>query len=184
MATGTTTLPGVFMEVGGIGVLLTGESGIGKSGLGLALIGRGHRLVADDAAEFARVEEGLEGVCPGGLGGFLVVRGLGVLNVRAAYGDAAVKERARLGLIIHLERPPEDGAVEVDPLHPDYRSRRCLGVDVPELRLPLRCDGDPAVLVEAAVRNHVLRRGGYDAVEDFTARQMQRIQTVSSTASE
>jgi len=184
MATGTTTLPGVFMEVGGIGVLLTGESGVGKSGLGLALIGRGHCLIADDVAEFARVDESLEGACPGGLGVFLAIRGLGVMNVRAAYGDPAVKERARLGLIIHLHRPSKEGLGEGDALHPDYRNRRCLGVDVPELRLPLRCEGDAAVLVEAAVRNHALRHGGYDATEDFMARQVQRIRAVSLTAKE
>ena len=168
-----TTIHGVFMEVLGIGVLLAGDSNVGKSELALDLITRGHRLVADDAPEFARIAPDiLQGSCPQLLRGFLEVRGLGVLNIRSMYGDNAMKASKYLRLIINLRHFRELDLDAIDRLHGDIRSREILGIAVPEVTLPVAPGRNLAVLVEAAVRNHLLRMNGYNAGEDF-ARQQQ-----------
>ncbi len=168
-----TTIHGVFMEVLGIGVLLAGDSNVGKSELALDLITRGHRLVADDAPEFARIAPDiLQGSCPQLLRGFLEVRGLGVLNIRSMYGDNAMKASKYLRLIINLRHFRELDLDAIDRLHGDIRSREILGIEVPEVTLPVAPGRNLAVLVEAAVRNHLLRMNGYNAGEDF-ARQQQ-----------
>ena len=96
---------GVFMDVLGVGVLITGESGLGKSELGLELISRGHGLVADDAVEFSRIAPNMiEGRCPPLLQNLLEVRGLGLLDIRAIFGETAVRRKMRLKLIVHLVR--------------------------------------------------------------------------------
>jgi HPr kinase/phosphorylase len=166
-----TSVHGVFMEVMGIGVLLTGDSNVGKSELALELITRGHRLVADDSPEFARIAPDiLSGVCPPLLQDFLEVRGLGVLNVRAMYGDNAIKASKYLRLIVHLHEFPE--AMEAtDRLHGHLRSRNLLGVEISEISLPVAPGRNLAVLVEAAVRNHLLRLNGYNAGSDLAAKQ-------------
>lgn len=171
------TLHGVFMEVMGLGVLLTGPSGVGKSELALELLGRGHRLVADDAPEFRRTSpDAVHGYCPPLLADFIEVRGLGILNVRAMYGNHAVLEHKRLHLIIDLQPAdvrPEDPA---DRLGHAQRERDVLGVAIPEVRLALAPGRDLSVLIEAAVRNHVLRLSGYNAAEDFMQRQRQAME--------
>ena len=171
------TLHGVFMEVMGLGVLLTGPSGVGKSELALELLGRGHRLVADDAPEFRRTApDVVHGYCPPLLADFIEVRGLGILNVRAMYGNHAVLEHKRLHLIIDLQPAdvrPEDPA---DRLGRAQRERDVLGVAIPEVRLALAPGRDLSVLIEAAVRNHVLRLSGYNAAEDFVQRQRQAME--------
>src|SRR3982750_1593088 len=101
---------GVFMDVLGIGVLITGESGVGKSELALELISRGHGLVADDVVEISRIAAGtLEGRCPPMLKDFLEVRGLGLLNIRTIFGETAVRRKMKLRLLAHLERPQPGG---------------------------------------------------------------------------
>nr|QMS47830.1 HPr kinase/phosphorylase [uncultured bacterium] len=108
---------GVFMEIYSIGVLLTGESGLGKSELALELVTRGHRLVADDAPEFTQIApDVLDGTCPELLQDLLEVRGLGVLNVRDMFGDTAVKRNKYLRLIVHLARPTPDPVPSTDGL--------------------------------------------------------------------
>ena len=165
------TLHGVFIEVLGVGVLLTGASGVGKSELALDLIARGHRLIADDAPEFTRVAPDLVmGSCPEPLGDFLEVRGLGILNVRMMYGDNAVKAAKYLGLIVNLKLPDERG--EIDRLAGMLGERDVLGVEVPEVPLYVDPVRNLAVLVEAAVRQHLLRRRGYDAGEELAERQL------------
>jgi len=99
------TMHGVFMDVLGVGVLITGESGLGKSELGLELISRSHGLVADDAVEFARIAPNMiEGRCPSLLQNLLEVRGLGLLDIKAIFGETAVRRKMRLKLIVHLVR--------------------------------------------------------------------------------
>jgi HPr kinase/phosphorylase len=168
---------GVFIEVMGLGVLLTGPSGVGKSELALELLSRGHRLVADDAPEFRRTgPDTIHGSCPPMLADFIEVRGLGILNVRAMYGNNAVMPHKRLHLIIRLQPLTENGNVSAfDRLDTTQRHRSLLGIDVPEVILPVAPGRDLAVIIEAAVRNHVLFLNGYNAAEDFIERQQKYI---------
>jgi len=168
----TKTLHGVFMEVRGLGVLLTGESGVGKSELALELLTRGHRLIADDAPEFSRVApDTIRGACPELLQGFIEVRGLGVLNVRAMYGDSAIKKDKNLRLIIHLKPIDDEDVRNIDRLVGSQQDEMVLEVGIPCVTLPVAPGRDLALLIEAAVRNHILRLGGYDAAQDFIERQ-------------
>lgn len=169
----STVLHGVFLEVSGIGVLITGAPSAGKSELALELITRGHRLIADDALEvFAVSPDTLEGRCPSLLLDFMEVRGLGVLNVRRLFGDTAVKQKKNLKLIIHLTLADEAAQnwQEVDRLNMAASTRGILGVDVPEVRIPVAVGRNLAVLVEVAVRNHILKLRGFDSVQEFTER--------------
>ncbi|HUT40884.1 MAG TPA: HPr(Ser) kinase/phosphatase [Gammaproteobacteria bacterium] len=169
------TLHGVFMEVMGTGVLITGESSIGKSELALELLTRGHRLIADDAPEFARIApDTLIGTCPEMLREFLEVRGLGILNVRAMFGASAIKQNRNLRLIIRLQDMEE--AVKMDRLHGSRQLRKIQDVDIPEVTLPVGPGRNLSVLVEAAVRNHILISKGYDASEAFIERQKKRLE--------
>lgn len=171
------TVHGVFLEVMGIGVLLTGESAVGKSELALELITRGHRLVADDAPEFTRIgPDILRGHCPELLRDFLEVRGLGILNVRAMFGDNALKQNKDLRLIVHLCPVEMPGLAAIDRLRGTRRSQRILDVEIPEVELPVAPGRNLAVLVEAAARNHILYHHGYDAPDEFIARQQRLIQ--------
>jgi HPr kinase/phosphorylase len=172
------TLHGVFMEVMGTGVLITGASSIGKSELALELLTRGHRLIADDAAEFARIApDVLNGTCPEMLRDFIEVRGLGILNVRAMFGASSIKHNRNLRLIIVLQEMGE--AAVMDRLHGSRRMRTIMEVEIPEVTLPVGPGRNLAVLVEAAVRNHILNVKGYDAGQAFIERQKQRLETVS-----
>ena len=170
------TVHGVFLEVTGIGVLVTGDSGIGKSELALELISRGHRLVADDAPDFHRVApDTLRGGCPPALRDFLEVRGLGVLNVRAMFGDSAIKHDKNLRLIVHLEVMNEGQLRQLDRLHGQRRCRTIQGVDVAQVTLPVIPGLNLAVLVECAVRSHILQLRGYNAGEDFIQQQQRHM---------
>ncbi len=172
----TLVVHGVFMEVMGVGVLLTGESAIGKSELALELISRGHRLVADDAPAFKRYgPDTLFGHCPETLQDFLEVRGLGVMNVRELFGDNALKPEMPLQLIVQLVPFGENGGEPLDRLRGSRHSRTLLDVAVPEVALPVAPGRNLAVLVEAAARNQILYNRGYDAAEDFIARQQRMI---------
>ncbi len=163
-------LHGVFMDVMGIGVLLTGKSSVGKSELALELITRGHRLVADDAPEFTRVApDTLRGTCPELLRDFLEVRGLGVLNVRAMFGDSAIKESKNLRLVVSLVSVEELN--KIDRLEGNRQATSVLEVETPLIQIPVAPGRNLAVLVEAAVRNHILYFNGYDAAWDFIERQ-------------
>jgi HPr kinase/phosphorylase len=169
------TLHGVFMEVMGTGVLITGDSSIGKSELALELLTRGHRLIADDATEFSRIApDTLNGTCPEMLRDFLEVRGLGILNVRAMFGDSAIKQSRNLRLIIVLQ--DLEDAVRIDRLHGSRQMRTIQDVEIPEVTLPVGPGRNLAVLLEAAVRNHILISKGYDASEAFVERQKQRLE--------
>jgi HPr kinase/phosphorylase len=168
------TVHGVFMEVMGVGVLLTGDSAVGKSELALELISRGHRLIADDAPEFAQTgPDLLTGTCPDLLREFLEVRGLGILNIRAMFGESAIKESKYLRLVINLKKLDDMTLGETDRLGGSYSSMTLLDVDIPRITVPVAPGRNLAILVEGAVRNHILRRQGYDAAEDFAQRQRQ-----------
>lgn len=159
---------GVFMEVLGIGVLLTGPSGIGKSELALELVSRGHRLVADDAPLFmCSGPEIITGSCPPPLRDFIEVRGLGVLNIRAMFGDSAVKKTKQLRLVIHIENFDDEQLVNVDRLRGSHQTIDILNMKIEQIVLPVAAGRNLAVLVETAVRNHVLVYRGYNAADDF-----------------
>ncbi|MGD8514794.1 MAG: HPr(Ser) kinase/phosphatase [Granulosicoccaceae bacterium] len=176
-----TTLHGVFLEVSGIGVLLTGESSVGKSELALELVTRGHRLIADDAPEFARIAPDIvSGSCPPAIKHFLEVRGLGVLNIQAMFGDSAIKESKYLRLIVNLQKMSDQQLQQIDRLRGIHKIRSILGVEVEQVTLPVAPGRNLAVLVEVAVRNHILALKGYNAAEAFVARQTQYIQKNSN----
>jgi HPr kinase/phosphorylase len=163
---------GVFMDVLGLGVLITGESGVGKSELGLELISRGHGLVADDVVEISRIAVNtLEGRSPALLRDFLEVRGLGLLNIRTIFGETAVRPRMRLRLVAHLERPSPALRETVERLPLAELAEDILGVTVRKVVIPVAAGRNLAVLLEAAVRNHILQLRGIDSTAEFMARQ-------------
>ena len=165
------TLHGVFMDVLGMGVLITGDSGVGKSELALELISRGHGLVADDVVDVSRVgSDTLEGRCPELLRDFLEVRGLGLLNIRIVFGETACRRKMRLKLIVHLQKPTP-GVPEAARLPLDAQNETILGVPVRRVTIPVAAGRNLAVLLEAAVRATVLKLRGIDSMEEFVARQ-------------
>lgn len=167
-------LHGVFMEVIGMGVLITGPSGIGKSELALELVTRGQRLVADDAPEFVRnAPDSLRGYCPEVLRDFLEVRGLGVLDIRAMFGDQAVRYEKNLHLIVRLVQPDDACCKMSDRIRGNRAERTILGVRISEICLPVAAGRDLAVLIEAAARSQLLYYNGYDSAEAFIRRQHQ-----------
>jgi HPr kinase/phosphorylase len=166
-----TTLHGVMLDVLEIGVLITGDSSIGKSELALELISRGHGLVADDVVELQQIgPETIQGRCPPMLRDFLEVRGLGVLNIRSIFGETAVRPRKALRLIVHLHAP-EGGVEPRDRLASRSGTQDILGVEIPTVTLAVAPGRNLAVLVEAAVRNHILLTRGVDSTREFIARQ-------------
>lgn len=167
-----TTLHGVFMSVFDLGVLITGDSGLGKSEVALGLVSRGQCLVADDAPRFTRVDDQtIQGHCPAVLQDFLEVRGLGILNIRALFGQASIVPVKPLAFIVHLMQSTDIDFAGTDRLHGIRRLKPILGVDIPEVTIPVAPGRSLAVLVEIAVRNEMLKRQGYNASDDFIQRQ-------------
>ncbi|MBW9264700.1 MAG: HPr(Ser) kinase/phosphatase [Candidatus Thiodiazotropha sp. (ex. Lucinisca nassula)] len=163
---------GVYMEVLGRGVLLSGDPAIGKSELALALISRGHCLIADDATEiYKSASNTLIGRCPKVLQDFLEVRGLGMINIRAMFGNSAIKPNKELHLIIDLLHFDDKKLHEMDRLEGCHSKRSMLGVDIPQTSLPVAAGRNLAILVETAVRQHMLMLDGYNATQDFIDRQ-------------
>ena len=162
---------GVLMDVLGMGVLITGESGVGKSELALELISRGHGLVADDIVEILRVgPDMLEGRCPEILKDFLEVRGLGVLNIRTVFGETACRRKMKLKLVVHLQRRIM-GEPESARLPLDAETQDILGVLVRRITIPVAAGRNLAVLLEAAVRSTILALRGIDSTMEFVERQ-------------
>ena len=171
------TMHGVFMEVMGCGVLITGESSIGKSELALELITRGHRLIADDATVFTHAGPGIiAGSCPEILKDFMEVRGLGLLNIRAMYGENAIKPSKVLRLIVQLKIVDAEEQKKIDRLYGNHSTQNILGVDITEVILPVATGRNLAVMVEAAVRHHILIENGHNPSEEFIRRQSSHIQ--------
>jgi HPr kinase/phosphorylase len=166
-----TTVHGVFLDVLGFGILITGNSQIGKSELALELISRGAGLVADDAVELYQLgPETIQGRCPPLLRDFLEVRGIGVINIKAIFGETAVRPRKTLRLIVHLERPTEEYFRGLDRLQTKSSTTAILGVEIPTVTLAVVAGRNLAVLVEAAVRHYILQTRGYDSTKDFLDR--------------
>jgi len=171
----TLTLHGVFMDVLGMGVMITGDSGVGKSELALELISRGHGLVADDVVEVSRVtQDALEGRCPELLKDFLEVRGLGLLNIRAVFGETACRRKMRMKLIVHLQRPLTGTEAQRLPL--DAQTETILAVPIRKVILPVAAGRNLAVLLEAAVRSTILQLRGIDSMQEFLDRQQRALE--------
>lgn len=170
---------GVLMDVLGVGVLITGDSGVGKSELALELISRGQGLVADDVVEISRIAATtLEGRCPPLLKDFLEVRGLGLINIRAIYGETAVRPKMKLKLITHLERPVKGAARDTTERLPlSELSEEILGVTVRKVVIPVAAGRNLAVLLEAAVRNYILQLRGKDSASEFLERQKRAMES-------
>jgi HPr kinase/phosphorylase len=164
------SMHGVYMDILGMGVLITGESGLGKSELGLELISRGHGLVADDAVDLYRINQtSIEGRCPELLQNLLEVRGIGLLDIKAIFGETAVRRKMRLTLIVHLVRKEtmerDYDRMPHEPLYQDV-----LGVPVRKAVIQVVAGRNIAVLVEAAVRNTILQLRGIDTYQEFVSR--------------
>jgi HPr kinase/phosphorylase len=172
----SSTVHGVCLDVLGMGVLITGDSGVGKSELALELISRGSGLVADDVVELYRVgPETIEARCPALLRDYLEVRGLGVLNIRTIFGEAALRPRKNLKLIVHLQRPAGSESAPLERLPLNAGNQNLMGVNISKVTIPVAAGRNLAVLTEAAVRNHVLQLRGIDSTEEFIARQARQM---------
>lgn len=164
-----TIVHGVFMDVLGLGVLITGESGLGKSELALELISRGHGLVADDAVELSRTAPNMiEGQCPSLLQNMLEVRGLGLLDIRTIFGETSVRRKMKLKLVVQLVRSTADAFERLPVQDLTYE---ILGVPMRQVMLQVAAGRNLAVLVEAAVRNAILTLRGIDTMGEFIERQ-------------
>ncbi|SEQ78711.1 HPr Serine kinase C-terminal domain-containing protein [Solimonas aquatica] len=181
-AAAQSTVHGVLLRVMGVGVLLTGASGVGKSELALELVTRGHQLVADDAVELRRHRGRLIAFAPRLLRGFLEARSLGILNIRRLYGPHSIAARCELELLLRLEAPQllrDDGQ---ERLGGRRGSVELQGFHLPEISIPIRLGHNLAVLVEAACRDLRLRQQGYRADDDLIQRQQQEILKGSRTS--
>jgi len=171
------TRHGVFLDVLGMGMLITGESGVGKSELALELISRGSGLVADDVVELYHIApETLEGRSPELLKDFLEVRGLGMLNIRTIFGETAVRTKKNLKLIVQMEKPVGGGVIPgLDRLPLNASSEDIMGISIRKVVLPVAAGRNLAVLAEAAVRNYVLQLRGIDSTQEFIQRQEKQL---------
>jgi len=166
-----TTVHGVFMDVMGLGILLTGASGVGKSEVALELLTRGHHLIADDAPEFASEVPGmLVGRSPEMLRDHMEVRGLGILNIRQLFGPATVVASKRLRLIIHFKRVAGDDLSQIDRLTQEQDTQSILDVPIPRVTLPVTPGRNLAVMVEVAVQSYFQKSYGVNPEQDFRER--------------
>ncbi len=163
------TRHGVLVDVAGEGVLITGESGVGKSETAVELIKRGHRLIADDAVEIRKVsEKTLVGSAPDNIRHFIEIRGVGIINARETFGTAAVKQTQKIDMIIHLE--PLNPEKVYDRLGIDDEYVELLGIKIPTYVVPVKPGRNLAVIIEIAAIRFRQKRMGYDAAEDLITR--------------
>lgn len=168
------TRHGVLVSVDGLGVLLTGESGVGKSEAALELVRRGHQLVADDVVDICRVADNrLVGECPEMVRHFMEIRGIGIIDIRTMYGVSAVAQSRSIDLVMNMERWVQGKAYDRLGLHEEYVT--ILGVKVPSQTLPVRPGRNIAIIIEVAVRNLSLRRLGYSAAHELDKRMQDMI---------
>ncbi len=167
------SLHGVYLDIFGVGVFLTGNSGIGKSEIALGLISRGHCLIADDSTEFYLDPESNEvtGKCHEVLQNFLEVRGLGILNIKEMFGEHAIRKQSSLELVTHLADLSDDEIKNSDRLYGMHSTMTILGKEIARVVVPVAAGRNLSVLIESAVRMHRLRCAGYDAAEDFISKQ-------------
>ena len=170
----STRMHGVLVEIYGVGVLITGNSGVGKSEAALELLKRGHRLVADDAVDIRRVSAGrLVGQAPEMVRNFMEIRGIGIINVATLFGIGSVMQSKSIDMVVHLEHWQQDK--EYDRLGLTDETRKILDVDVPWLLMPIRPGRNLAVVLEVAARNLRLKQQGYSAAKDLEQRFNERM---------
>ena len=175
------TMHGVLVEVYGVGVLLTGESGVGKSEAALELVKRGHRLVADDVVDVRRVSENrLIGEAPEMVRNLMEIRGIGISDVATMFGIGSVMRSKSIDMIVHLEHWIE--GKEYDRVGLDDKTNEILGVQVPWLLLPIRPGRNVAVVLEVAARNLMLKQQGYSAARELEKRMMARMDKAARTS--
>ncbi|GBF72349.1 HPr kinase/phosphorylase [Paenibacillus sp. 598K] len=163
----TATIHGVLVDIYGIGMLITGSSGIGKSETALELVKRGHRLVADDAVEIRQMSDGqLHGAAPELIRHLLEIRGLGIINVMTLFGAGAVLSSKRISVVIKLENWQQEK--QYDRLGLDEETTRIIDTEVPLITVPVRPGRNLAVIIEVAAMNYRLKRMGYNAALQFT----------------
>ena len=167
-----TTVHGVLMDVFGVGILLTGASGVGKSETAMELIKRGHRLVADDSVLIKRMENSLVGTAPERIRYFMELRGIGIINVKNMYGSGSVLGEKDVELVVELEHWRRDK--EYDRIGGEEAQEEILGMEIPKLTVPVSPGRNLAILIEVAARNGRLKRMGYDAAEELIARTIGR----------
>lgn len=170
----TITMHGVLIEVYGVGVLLIGKSGIGKSETALDLIIRGHRLVADDSVEIRKDEDRLFGQCPDLIRYFMEIRGIGIIDVERLYGVGSVKEYEYIDLVVELEFWDDQKAY--DRLGLDEETMEILGINVPKVTVPVKPGRNVAMIVEVAARNNRQKRLGYNAAQVLNDRILKEIE--------
>ena len=163
------TRHGVLVEVYGEGILLLGESGVGKSETAIELIKRGHRLIADDAVEIRRVSnKSLVGTAPDNIRHFIELRGIGIINASRIFGAGAVKITEKIDLIINLEI--WDVNKVYDRMGLDNQTTEILGLDIPSLTIPVKPGRNLAVIIEVAAMNSRQKKLGYNAAQDLLKR--------------
>ncbi len=168
------TRHGVLVSVDGIGVLLTGESGVGKSEAALELVRRGHQLVADDVVDIMKVSDTrLVGECPEMVRHFMEIRGIGIIDIRTMYGVSAVAQSRSIDLVMNMEHWVQGKAYDRLGLYEEYQT--ILGVKVPSQTLPVRPGRNVAIIIEVAVRNLSLKRLGYSAARELDKRMQETI---------
>ena len=172
------TRHGVLVDVYGVGVLLTGDSGVGKSEAALELVRRGHQLVADDVVDICRTSDTeLIGECPEMVRHFMEIRGIGIIDIRAMYGVGAVAVSKTIDLVMNMERWVEGKNYERFGLDDEYIT--ILGVQVPYQLMPVRPGRNVAIIIEVAARNHFLKKLGYSAPHELDRRMNEMVQKKS-----
>ncbi len=169
------TRHGVLVEVYGEGILIMGESGVGKSETAIELLKRGHRLVADDAVEIKRVSDRtLVGSAPDIIRHFVELRGIGIIDVKEIFGIGAVKDTESIDLIIHLEPWVENKQYDRLGMVDEYTN--VMGINIPSLTIPVRLGRNLAVIIEVAAMNNRQKRMGYNAAVELNNRLMKEMQ--------
>ena len=168
----TTTVHGVLMDVFGVGILITGSSGVGKSETAMELIKRGHRLVADDSVLIKRVSSGLVGTAPERIRYFMELRGIGIINVKNMYGSGSILDEKQVEVIMELEHWQRDK--QYDRIGGEKLTDEILGVKVPKLIVPVSPGRNLSILIEVAARNQRLKNMGYDAAQELIQRTIGR----------
>ncbi len=166
------TMHGVLMDVFGVGILITGHSGVGKSETAMELIKRGHRLVADDSVLIKRVENELVGTAPERIRYFMELRGIGIINVKNMYGSGSILDEKQVELVVELEHWVQ--GKEYDRISGESQTEDILGIKIPKLIVPISPGRNLSILIEVAARNHRLRNMGYDAAQELIQRTIGR----------